>query len=205
MRQQQPVSKINSSWVSYSNKTVLYLKFCISLHFPTLFNIMTRKIWQNSFFVANMRNIMSQNGGKWRFLKCRNSCCYWNWLFNEVSDSHRVTVIDEYSKTVKLLIVVCGIFKWEVNRHLVKKLIHSANPKSRPVGIIILAHVVRPYVRPSSLFKSRKTQNNRKQCSLPGWLWVWPSGSLMTPVLLHLFPHKLTFCTKWYIFCCSSV
>ena len=60
-------------------------------------------------------------------------------------------------------------------------LIHSANPKSRPVGIIVLAHVVRTYVRPH--FSNVARQNNRKQCSLLVWLWVWLSGSLMTPVL----------------------
>ena len=36
-------------------------------------------------------------------------------------------------------------------------LIHSANPKLRPVGIIVFAHVVRP----SPLFKSRKTKQRR--------------------------------------------
>ena len=69
-------------------------------------------------------------------------------------------------------------------------LIYSANPKSRPVRIIVFAHVVRTYVyvRTSLLFKSRK-QNNRKQYSLMAWLWVWPCGSLMTPVLSNiLFP-----------------
>ena len=37
-------------------------------------------------------------------------------------------------------------------------LIHSANPQSRPVGIIVFAHVVRPSVRSSPLFKSSKTK-----------------------------------------------
>ena len=36
-------------------------------------------------------------------------------------------------------------------------LIHSANPQSRPVGIIVFAHVVRP----SPLFKSRKTKQQK--------------------------------------------
>ena len=36
-------------------------------------------------------------------------------------------------------------------------LIHSANPKSRPIGIIVFAHVVRPY----PLFKSRKTKRQK--------------------------------------------
>ena len=43
-----------------------------------------------------------------------------------------------------------------------KILIHSANPKSRPVGIIVFAHVVRPSVRPhfSNLEKNKTTENN---------------------------------------------
>ena len=60
-------------------------------------------------------------------------------------------------------------------------LIHSANPKSWPVGIIVFAHVVRPSVRPH--ISNLEKHNNRKQFSLLAWLWVWPSGSLMTPVL----------------------
>ena len=42
-------------------------------------------------------------------------------------------------------------------------LIHSAGPQSRPVGIIVFAHVVCSYVRPSPLFKSnqtKQTENN---------------------------------------------
>ena len=38
-------------------------------------------------------------------------------------------------------------------------MIHSANPKSRPVGIIVFAHVVRPYVRLH--FSNLEKQNNR--------------------------------------------
>ena len=54
-------------------------------------------------------------------------------------------------------------------------LIHSADPQSLPVGIIVFAHVVR----------TNKTK--RKQCSLLARLWIWPSGSLMTPVLYSIF------------------
>ena len=61
------------------------------------------------------------------------------------------------------------------------KLFHSANSQSRPVGIIVFAHVVHP----SPLIKSSKKQ--RKQCSLLEWLWVWPSGSLMTRTCLVMF------------------
>ena len=44
---------------------------------------------------------------------------------------------------------------------------------------------VRPSVRPSYVlhFSNLAKQNNRKQWSLLAKLWVWPSGSLMTPVL----------------------
>ena len=46
----------------------------------------------------------------------------------------------------------------------------------------------RPFVRPSPLFKTKlfKTIFQQKQCSLLARLWVWPSGSLMTHVLLYL-------------------
>ena len=68
-------------------------------------------------------------------------------------------------------------------------LIHSANPKSRPVRIIVFAHV----------FKSRKTKQ-QKTSSLLSWLWVWPSGSLMTPVLscssLHFMAIRDCCCWK---------
>ena len=60
----------------------------------------------------------------------------------------------------------------------IRLLIHSADPKSRLVGIIVFAHVVRPHL----FSKSSKT----KQCSLLARMWVWPSGSLMTPVLFHI-------------------
>ena len=43
--------------------------------------------------------------------------------------------------------------------------IYSANPQSRPVVIIIFAHVVRPFVRssvrPSPLFRSSKTKQQK--------------------------------------------
>ena len=42
-------------------------------------------------------------------------------------------------------------------------LIHSTNPKSRLVGIVVFAHHVRPSVRPH--FSNLEKQNNRKQCS----------------------------------------
>ena len=47
-----------------------------------------------------------------------------------------------------------------------------------------------PYVHPH--FSNLEKQNNRKQCSLQAWLWVWPSGSLMVPVLFPLY-----FWKKW--------
>ena len=44
----------------------------------------------------------------------------------------------------------------------------------------------RPYVRQSPLFKIQQNETKRKQCSLLARLWVWPSGSLMTPVLFSI-------------------
>ena len=64
-------------------------------------------------------------------------------------------------------------------------LIHSANPQSRPVVITVFAHAVRPSIRPH--FSNLAKQCNRKQWSLLARLWVWPSGSLMTPGLSCLF------------------
>ena len=54
--------------------------------------------------------------------------------------------------------------KHKMNKQQKKSLtlIHSANPKSWPVGIIVFAHVVRTSsVRPSPLFKSRKTEQQK--------------------------------------------
>ena len=65
-----------------------------------------------------------------------------------------------------------------IGKEIFRILNHSANPKSRPVGIIVFTHVVRP----SSLFKHRKTKQQKTRFATGG-LWVWPSGSLMTPVL----------------------
>ena len=60
------------------------------------------------------------------------------------------------------------------------------DPRGRStVVIIVFAHVIRSYVRPSVRphFSQNKTNFKRKQCSLLARRWVWPSGSLMTPAL----------------------
>ena len=54
---------------------------------------------------------------------------------------------------------------------------------------------VRPSVRTSALFSNLEKQKTTKQCSLLAWLWIWPSGSLMTPVLFYLILHILLFDT----------
>ena len=74
---------------------------------------------------------------------------------------------------------------------LSRVMIHSANPKSRPVGITVFAHVVRPSVRPH--FSNLEKQNNRKQCSLLAWLRVWLSGSLMTTLLFYHYGSSFNF------------
>ena len=55
-----------------------------------------------------------------------------------------------------------------------------------------------PSVRPH--FSNLEKQKNRKQCSLLAWLWVWPSGSLMTPVLFIIITMKSYF-KKFYYEC----
>ena len=73
------------------------------------------------------------------------------------------------------------------------------DPLGRPtvtaLVIIVFAHVVRPYVRPSVPTFQNKTNFKRKRCSLLARLWVWPSGSLMTPLLYKYFCNKSKVCT----------
>ena len=83
----------------------------------------------------------------------------------------------------------------------VEILIHEADPESRPVVIIVFAHVVRSYVRqyvrPSVPTFQNKMNFKRKQCSLLARLWVWPSGSLITPVLFNfIFIASLRICSE---------
>ena len=62
--------------------------------------------------------------------------------------------------------------KWQLNRSIAKislceeaakmkilLLIHEADPQSRPVVVIVFAHVVRSYVRPSPIFKTKQISN----------------------------------------------
>ena len=109
-----------------------------------------------------------------------HKCCLYNRLFVRCSKTKRhyrpeygSGRVDQYRTCFEYFHIFFRCF-----------LIHSANPKSRPVGTIVFGHVrpsVRTYVRPN--FSNLEKQNNRKQCSLLAWLWVLPSGSLMTPVL----------------------
>ena len=65
--------------------------------------------------------------------------------------------------------------------------IHSADPQSRPVVIIVLAvSSVLPSV-PTFQKLSNKANFKRRQCSLLARLWVWPSGSLMTQFFFLIF------------------
>ena len=60
------------------------------------------------------------------------------------------------------------------------------DPRGRPTVADGSDHcfcTCRPYVRTSVPTFQNKTNFKRKQCSLLAILWVWPSGSLMTPVL----------------------
>ena len=81
-----------------------------------------------------------------------------------------------------VIIIIRDLFTKEKR----EKLIHSADPQSRPIVIIVFAHVVRPFV---PTFQN-ETNFKRKQWSLLARLWVWPSGSLKTPSLaFFVFKH----------------
>ena len=74
-----------------------------------------------------------------------------------------------------------------VKEDFVDFLIHEANPQSRPGVIVVFAHVARPSVRPSvrprgPLFKTQQISSENNVC----YWWIWPSGSLMTPVFFCL-------------------
>ena len=70
-------------------------------------------------------------------------------------------------------------------------LIHAANPNSRPVGIIVFAHVVRPSVRPSPLFKSRKTKQQKTMFATGVTMglayWIIDDTCLVSLYFLELF------------------
>ena len=78
-------------------------------------------------------------------------------------------------------------------------MIHEVDPQSRLLVIIDFAHVVLSYVRPSVPTSQNKTNFQLKQWSLLARLWVWPSGSLMKPVLLCLsFNCSFRSCTSLF-------
>ena len=70
-------------------------------------------------------------------------------------------------------------------------LIHEANPQARLLVIIVFAHVVHVCT------SKNKTNFQRKQCTLLARLWVWPCGSLTTPVLyFYLLPYYCNWIKK---------
>ena len=144
-------------------------------------------------------------GTDWRTDMCKNNDHYPPWLWVGLMDqkSHNKIFVRPlcllWTFFFKFHCLTSEVFFCEFGRGKFRKqLIHSANPKSRSVGIIVFAHV-RPSVRPH--ISNVENQNNRKQCSLLAWPWVWPIGSLMTPVLfLFVFQNmtKFTFSSKVY-------
>ena len=64
--------------------------------------------------------------------------------------------------------------------------INLIDPRGRPTataGSDLCFCICLPFVRPSVPTFQNKTNFKRKLCSLLARLWVWASGSLMTPVL----------------------
>ena len=67
------------------------------------------------------------------------------------------------------------------------------DPRGRPTVTAGSDHcfcTCRPFVRQSVLTFQNKTNLKRKKCSFLARLWVWPSGSLMTPVLSFIVLHR---------------
>ena len=119
----------------------------------------------------------------WHQNRVWRGCITWHWRASRLENKHN------YGSELRVWKVVCYQCIKRTNFFLFS-LIHEANPQSRPVVIIVLAYVVRSYVRqyvhPSVPTFQNQTNFKRKQCLLMARLWVWPSGSLMTSVLFFL-------------------
>ena len=69
------------------------------------------------------------------------------------------------------------------HRCILSLLIHEANPQSLPIVFIVFAND-RPSVPNGHFSKYSKTKQISSKNNVHYWRdWVWPSGSLMTPVL----------------------
>ena len=97
---------------------------------------------------------------KFHFFSPKEKCYWVKSLFNEPI---RVRFLRIFLKKSQLIYIHIELLIHKAD-HSHARLIHSANPKSRPVRIIVFAHVVRPSIRPH--FSNLEKQNNRKQCSL---------------------------------------
>ena len=72
-------------------------------------------------------------------------------------------------------------------------MIHSANPQSRPVGIIVFVHVVPP----SPCFKSRKNNAADETVGLAEWIIVYNAAAASLITSAHLVMKNFgSFCSK---------
>ena len=86
-------------------------------------------------------------------------------------------------------------------------LIHSANPQSRPVGIIVFAHVVRPSVRPSvrphiskqNKFQAKTMVSTGETLGLAEW--IIDDTPVLYYLILSLFRHCYKWCMQFHIHC----
>ena len=81
-------------------------------------------------------------------------------LYNLIQKSVQPVSLKKQLRTERLATQDNNQTGWVKTGHKII-LIHSANTKSRQVGIIVFAHVVLPSLRPSPLFKSRKTKQQK--------------------------------------------
>ena len=79
-------------------------------------------------------------------------------------------------------------------------LIHSANPQSRPIGIIVFAHVVRLYIRPYvPTFQNQAKQNDVKTMFATGATvglaeWIIDDKFYLFSFSIFFFPLFVTLC-----------
>ena len=94
--------------------------------------------------------------GQPQVMACCNNCFHTcsPYVGSESSKSFETKQIFTSVLTVEWII--------DVSVNELNQLIHSANPQSRLVVIIVFAHVVRSSVRPHSSFKTKQTLSENK-------------------------------------------
>ena len=98
-------------------------------------------------------------------------------MINNIVDGNIWTFCLPWTRVVALSLQLLNFLVHIFRKKRKMFLTHEADPQSRPV--------VHSYVSVPTF--QNKTNFKQNQCSLLAKLWVWPSGSLMTSVLLAFF------------------